>query len=111
LPDRRVLRIVTAVLLMWIAVDLAAVHPCTLDGGYGQAPARPSVSAPPCSDGPGPSHAVLHQDDCFCHGISTGAGRALPVAPRRQAEAVRESPTGHPLQASAALYHPPQLPA
>jgi hypothetical protein len=111
LPDRPVLRVVTAVLLMWIAVDLAAVHPCTLEGGHGQAPARPSVSASPCTDGPGPSHAVPHPDDCFCHGISTGAGHALPVAPRRQAEAVREFPTGHPLQASAALYHPPQLPA
>jgi hypothetical protein len=111
LPDRRVLRIVTAVLLMWIAVDLAAVHTCVLQGGHGQAPARSSVSAPPCTDGPVHSHAVLHPDHCFCHSLSTGADlTAALVDPQSVGRSLPDNPAGHVLGLSAVLDHPPQLP-
>jgi hypothetical protein len=113
LPDRRVLRVVTTLLLMWIAVDLAAVHLCEPEGGHGPAPAsrHQTVAASEAPGNPVNHDAPIGPEHCFCHGISTGAGHVLPVAPRGRAEAVRESPAGRPLQASAALYHPPQLPA
>jgi hypothetical protein len=98
-----VLRVVTAVLLMWIAVDLAAIHTCALPGGHRQAPARPSVSAPPCADGPVHSHAVLHPDHCFCHSLSTGADLTAAL--------IDPLAVGHLARLSAALDHPPQLQA
>jgi hypothetical protein len=106
-----VLSLATAGLLVLIAIDLAVIHTCALRLDEAPGPPHASVVA---LDGPGATshqHAPLHPDHCFCHGLSTGASRALLAAPRRQAETVLESPPGHPLHAAAALYHPPQLPA
>jgi len=110
-PGHSTLRLVTALLLVLVASDLALIHTCVLDAGRAPASRQQTVAAFEAPGGPVNHDAPLRPDHCFCHGISTGAGHALLVAPRRQAEAVRESPPGRPLQASAALYHPPQLPA
>lgn len=107
--DRRLLRTVTAILLAWIAVDLAALDTCALHRGQGPISARSVVSAPPAGGGPAHSHTALHPDHCFCRAVSTGAAHALPAEPRRPAEIVLEPPPGHPLHVPAALYHPPQL--
>lgn len=97
---------------MWIAVDLAAIHTCALQGGHGQAPARPSVSAPSCTNGPVHSHAVLHPDHCFCHSLSTGADlTASLIDPQAVGRCLPDNPAGHLAGLAAVLDHPPQLPA
>jgi hypothetical protein len=110
-PRDGALRFVTAALLVLIAFDLALVHSCALEARQARDSRRQALSAPECPGGHGYHHAPVHPDHCFCHGLSTVAGGALLIAPYRQAETVLESPPGHPLQASAAVYHPPQLPA
>ena len=110
MPDRRILRIATALLLMWIAVDLTAVDTCALYGGPGEAPAHVSIAAPGSGGGPAHQHAVLHPDHCFCHGLSTGADTtAALIDPLSISQTVPDSPSGHVLRIASALYHPPQL--
>jgi hypothetical protein len=110
LPDRRILRVVAAVLLMWIAADVAAIHTCALQGGHGQAPARPSLSAPICAGGPVCSDAANHPDHCFCHGVSTGADlTAALIGPQAPSQAVPDGEAGHVARLSSVLDHPPQL--
>jgi hypothetical protein len=107
-PRRCILRIVTALLLAWIAVDLAAVDTCALD--FDRTPARASLTQLDPDGASARPHAVLHPDHCFCHGLSTGVDTTAtlidPFAPGR---AVPEIPQGCPLRISFALYHPPQL--
>jgi len=110
-PRRRTLHVLTALLLLSIAVDLTLVHTCALDVVQASDARHLTLTAVGGAGGGGHHDAPLHPDHCCCHGLSTGASRALLAAPRRQAETVLESPPGHPLHASAALYHPPQLPA
>jgi hypothetical protein len=103
------LRTVTALLLVWVAFDLAAIDTCALGLDRGQASAQTSVGAPDARAAFGHHHAVFHPDHCFCHGLSTGAGtRAALIAPLSVGGAVPDVPSGHLLRASTALYHPPQ---
>jgi hypothetical protein len=110
-PDRRILRFVTALLLVWIAVDLAAVDTCALDVDRLSAPAHTSVG--PLTRPGAATHprVVLHPDHCFCHGLSIGADSSALLEPFRTDGAVPDAPPGHLLRVSFALYHPPQLPA
>jgi hypothetical protein len=109
-PEHRILRIVTALLLAWVAFDLAAIDTCALDAGTSPATARTSIARPDSSGAVAHRHAVLHSDHCFCHGLSTGADTsAALVDPFFMGGAVPDAPPGHLLQAATALYHPPQL--
>jgi hypothetical protein len=110
-PDRRVLRLATALLLALIAIDLAAVHTCALYIGAAPGPAHTSLVA---LDGPGApahQHPPLHPDHCFCHGLSTGADSAPLPGPFQPAGAVPETPHAQLLRVPTSLYHPPQLTA
>jgi hypothetical protein len=111
-PSPRILRFVTALLLVWVAFDLAAVDTCALDVGSGRASRQTSVAQ---LDSPGAlahHHAVLHPDHCFCHGLSTGAdASAALMDPFFTCGGVPGAPPGHLLRTSSALYHPPQLSA
>jgi hypothetical protein len=98
-------------LLGLIASDLALVHTCALETGRAPDSRRQTLAAVDGPGGHGQHQAPVHPDHCFCHGLSTGAGDALVIAPHCQAETVLESPSRHPLHASAALYRPPQLTA
>jgi hypothetical protein len=110
--SRRVLRAATVLLLVWIAVDLAAVDTCALDIDSHAASARSPVALREAGGASTHPHAVLHPDHCFCHGLSTGADTtASLIDPVLIARAVPDSPAGHLLRASTALYHPPQLSA
>jgi hypothetical protein len=112
MPERRILRVATALLLAWIAVDLAAVDTCALHGGPARAPANERIAAPDGDGGPAHQHAVLHPDHSFCHGLSTGADNATALLdPLSIGQTVADSPSGHPLRIASALYHPPQLAA
>lgn len=111
MPSRQLLRFVTALLLVWIAVDLAAVHTCALDVGKASGPTHTAIVA---SDGPGApahQHAPVHPDHCFCHGLSTGANSAPLPGPFQPAGAVPDTPHAHLLRVPTSLYHPPQLTA
>jgi hypothetical protein len=112
MPSPRILRIVTALLLAWVAFDLAAIDTCALDLGRGQASRQASVAP---QDSPGAvahHHAALHPDHCFCHGLSTGADTtAALIDPFFTSGGVPAAPPGHLVSVSAALYHPPQLTA
>jgi hypothetical protein len=109
-PARRLLRIVTALLLAWVAFDLAAIDTCALDVGRGRAPRQTSVAP---LDSPGAvahHHAALHPDHCFCHGLSTGADTtAALIDPFFIGRDLPDAPPGHLLCVSSALDHPPQL--
>ena len=110
MPDRRILRFVTALLLVWVAFDLAAIDTCALDIGRGQASRQTSVAALDSRGALAHDHAALHPDHCFCHGLSTGAGMsAALIDPFFTGGAVPDAPPGHLLQTATALYHPPQL--
>ena len=111
MPKRSTLRFLTALLLASIDFDLAVVHSCALEVGRASDARHHTLAAVEGTGAGGHHDAPLNPDHCFCHGLSTGAAHALLIAPHRQAETVLESPPGHPLHASAALYHPPQLPA
>jgi hypothetical protein len=108
-PSRRVLRIVTAMLLAWVAFDLMAIDTCALDVDGGTAPLKAPVA---CFSPQGASahpDAVPHPDHCFCHGLSTAADTSAAVIdPFFAGGAVTDTPPGHLLQAATALYHPPQ---
>jgi len=111
-PNRRILRIVTALLLVWVAFDLAAVDTCALDVDGGRASRHTSVAPPAPQGAMAHPHAVLHPDHCFCHGLSTGADTtAALIDPFSPGRAVPDTPPGHLCQVSSALYHPPQQPA
>jgi hypothetical protein len=114
-PDRCILRIVAALLLAWIAVDLMAIDTCALDVGRRPMPGRSSVVQLDPADPGGAStrpHLVLHQDHCFCHGLSTGAGTRAALTERFLiGRALLGTPSGYLLRVSSALYHPPQLSA
>jgi hypothetical protein len=111
-PNRRVLRVVTVLLLVWVAVDLAAIDTCALDVDQVPASAHASVSTLDPHGASAHARVVLHPDHCFCHGLSTGADTsAALIDPFFTGGAVPDSPSGHLLQAASALYHPPQLPA
>jgi hypothetical protein len=112
-PERRTLRIVAALLLVLVAIDLAAVHTCALDmtRASGRPHASTSISA---LDGPGSAphqDSPLHPDHCFCHGLSVGVDFAALTEPCHQAGDVPDMPAGHLRTAPSTLYHPPQLPA
>jgi hypothetical protein len=102
---------VTALLLVLIALDLAAVHTCALEADKAPGRARTSVAAVDGSGAGAHSHAVLHPDHCFCHGLSIGADSSALNEPFHKDGAVPDTPPGHLLRVSSALYHPPQLPA
>jgi hypothetical protein len=109
-PERRILRVVTALLLAWIAFDLAAIDTCALDVGSSRASTRTSMAPPDSRNAVAHGHVVLHPDHCFCHGLSTGADTsAALIDPFFTGGAVPDTPPGHLLQAATALYHPPQL--
>ena len=111
MPRHRNLRRVTALLLVLIAIDLAAVHTCALDvGGVSGTPGTSVAPLDPLG-GPAHQHAVLHPDHCFCHGLSMGADTSPLTDPFSSACAILDAPPGHLLKASSALYHPPQLSA
>jgi hypothetical protein len=110
-PKRLILRFVTALLLVLIAFDLAAVHTCAFDAHEAAGAARASLAPLTSSDGAGHSGAVLHPDHCFCHGLSIGADASVLTESLRKTGTVLETPPGHLLRAPSALYHPPQLPA
>jgi hypothetical protein len=110
-PKHRSLRLVTALLLVLIAIDLAAIHTCALDVDAMSGPPGTSVAPLDPLGGSAHQHAVLHPDHCFCHGLSMGADASPLADPLNSACAVPDAPPGHLLKASAALYHPPQLPA
>jgi hypothetical protein len=111
-PSRPILRAAAALLLVWIAVDLAAIDTCALDIDRRPMPAQSSVvlrHAPGASTHP---HAVLYPDHCFCHGLSTGADTtAALIDPMLIGRIVPDPAPAHLLRASAALDHPPQLSA
>jgi hypothetical protein len=110
-PDRRLLSVVTALLLAWIAFDLAAIDTCALDFHAQPASGQASV-APDLQGAAAHSHAVLHPDHCFCHGLSTGPdSSAALIDPFFASGGVPGAPPGHLLRTSSALYHPPQLSA
>jgi hypothetical protein len=111
-PNRRILRFVTALLLAWAAVDLAAIDTCALDFEKQPASAQATLSLS-ARHGPSPhAQVVLHPDHCFCHGLSTGADTSAAMSdPFSPGGAVSDGPPGHLLQASASLDHPPQRPA
>ncbi|MFO7694575.1 MAG: hypothetical protein R6V57_15930 [Vicinamibacterales bacterium] len=111
MPSRQVLRSATALLLVLIALDLAAVHTCVLDSHLALGAAASSVAAPDSPDGSGHPRAALHPDHCFCHGLSTGADLSVVDEPFRKIGTVFETPPGHLLRLPSALDHPPQLPA
>ena len=112
MPNPRILRIVTVLLLAWIAFDLAAIDTCAMAGDSSQTSERTSVTTPGSHGAPAHPHAVLHPDQCFCHGLSTGADTtAALVDPFFAGRPVPDSPPGHLLRVSSALYHPPQLAA
>jgi hypothetical protein len=112
LPDRRTLHIVTVLLLVWVAFDLAAIDTCALDIGGGQASRQASVAPLDSRGALAHHHAALHPDHCFCHGLSTGADpTAALVDPFFTSGGVPGAPPGHLLRVSSALYHPPQLTA
>ena len=111
MPERRTLRVVTALLLVLVAIDLAAIHTCAL--GINSASGRPLTSIA-ALDGPGSAphqDSPLHPDHCFCHGLSVGADFAALTEPCHQAGDVPDTPAGHLRTAPSTLYHPPQLPA
>lgn len=111
-PDRTCLRIVAVALLVWIAIDLAALDACAFHGDHGRTSAGTTVSAPGSGGGPVPPHAALHSNHCFCHLISTGADPAPAfIAPAADGQAVPLAPPGRVLLMSSRLYHPPPLPA
>jgi len=111
-PSPRILRIVTALLLVWVAVDLAAIDTCALDIGGGRASRQTSVAPLDSRGALAHHHAVLHPDHCFCHGLSTGADTtAALMDPFFIGRALPDAPPGHLLCVSSALYHPPQLTA
>jgi len=111
-PSPRILRIVTALLLVWVAFDLAAIDTCALDIGGGRGSRQTSVSALDLRDALAHRHAVLHPDHCFCHGLSTGADTtAALIDPFSTSDRVPGPPPGHVFDVSSALYHPPQLTA
>jgi hypothetical protein len=110
-PSRSILRVVTALLLAWIAVDLAAIDTCALDFDKLSASAQASVAPFDSGGGSAHPHAVLHPDHCFCHGLSVGADSSVLGDPFNGGVAVPDAPQGHLLRVSAALYHPPQLSA
>ena len=110
MPDRRLLRLVTALLLAWVAFDLAAIDTCALDVGSGRASTQTSMASPDSRGAVAHRQAVLHPDHCFCHGLSTGADTsAALIDPFFTGGAVPDAPPGNLLQAATALYHPPQL--
>ena len=111
MPDQRLLRVVTTLLLLWIGIDLAAIDTCALDIDSLSRPAQGSLAPQLRPATPAHPHAVLHPDHCFCHGISIGASAAGLINPISGDGALIEAPPGHLRQASSALYHPPQLPA
>lgn len=107
--NRRLRRIASVLLLVWIAFDLAALDTCALDadhiggasGSSWQAAQPPSAAAHP--------RAVLHPDHCFCHGLFTGAGSPVSVAePIERGRFVPEPPRSPLLQPEPPVYHPPQ---
>jgi hypothetical protein len=111
-PSPRILRIVTALLLVWVAFDLAAIDTCALDFQKQAASAQTSVAPLDPQGAAAHSHAVLHPDHCFCHGLSTGAdASAALIDPFFTCGGVPGAPPGHLLRTSSALYHPPQLSA
>lgn len=112
MPTRRILHIVTTLLLVWVAFDLAALDTCALNVDSGPAPRQTSLAPFDSSGGPAHHHVVLHPDHCFCHGLSTGADTAAAmIDPLFIGRALPDSPPGHLLRVSSALYHPPQLSA
>jgi len=111
-PSPRTLRFVTALLLVWVAFDLAAIDTCALDIGGGRASRQTSVAPLDLRGALAHHHAPLHPDHCFCHGLSTGADTAAAVIdPFFASGGVPGAPPGHLLRTSSALYHPPQLSA
>jgi hypothetical protein len=110
--SRRLLRFVTTMLLVWIAVDLAAIDTCALPAGHCRALTRTSVSSPASGGVPAHSYAALHPDHCFCRGVSTGADlTAAVIDPAAVGHSVADAPSDHPSRISAALYHPPRAAA
>jgi hypothetical protein len=103
------IRLVTALLLAWIAVDLAAIHTCALDVDTSSGRAHTSAAA---VDGPGTAahqHAVLHPDHCFCHGVSVGPGTAVRLStPLTTTGRLAELTPGHCHWTTTVLDHPPK---
>ncbi len=99
----------TALLLVLIALDLAAIHTCVLDSPGVPGAAVASVAPVDTSGGAGHPRAVLHPDHCFCHGLSTGAALSALDETFRKAGTIPETPPGHLFQVPSSLYHPPQL--
>jgi hypothetical protein len=105
---RRVARIVSVVLLGWIAVDLAGVDTCALD--INAAPpaastAEASLTPPGSSHPPEPADG----DRCICHSQSVEPGTPVRFdAPSHGASSVADGSPTHPLTTASALYHPPQ---
>jgi hypothetical protein len=110
-PDRTVLRIVTSLLLVLIAVDLAAIHTCALDAHGAQGPPHATIAAPEAGGAAACQNQPLHPDHCFCHGLSVGADFAALAAPWQPSGTVPDTPSGQVRSVPSALYHPPQLPA
>ena len=99
----------TALLLVLIAFDLAAVHTCAFDSPTVSGAARTSVASLNSSGSSGHSGAMLHPDHCFCHGLSIGADSSVLTEPFHKVGTVPETPPGHLLQVPSTLYHPPLL--
>jgi hypothetical protein len=111
-PARLLLRIVTALLLAWVAFDLAAIDTCALDIGGGRVSRQASVAPLDLRGALAHHHAVPHPDHCFCHGLSTGADTtAALIDPFFTSGGVSGPPPGHVIDVSSPLYHPPQLTA
>jgi hypothetical protein len=111
MPERRTLRVVAAVLLLLVAIDLAAIHTCALDMTGASGRPHTSIAA---LDGPVTAphqDSPLHPDHCFCHGLSVGADFAALTEPCQQAGDVPDMPSGHLCTVPSTLYHPPQLSA
>jgi len=103
---------VTVLLLMWVAIDLAAIDTCVLDFDKPSASSHSSIASPDAQGASAHPHAVLHPAHCFCNGLSTGADTsAALVDPSLTGGVVPDTPPGHLLQTATALYHPPQLTA
>jgi hypothetical protein len=102
------LRTVALLLLVWVAVDLAAIDTCVheVDEAGGDPGSAGAFEAPP------PPHLPLipHHHSCVCHGqtVASDAPAAL-AAPTLVATSVADATAASPRDADSALYHPPQL--
>jgi len=107
--NRRLRRIASVLLLVWIAFDLAALDTCALDPDHQMEASGTSWQAPQPRGAAAHPRAVLHADHCFCHGLSTGAGSPVTLAdPFDRGPFVSAPPRSILRQPEPPVYHPPQ---